>query len=43
MICKSNYEATLLVTTVIPKESDWMKSAKTSDFAFLSDLLILVT
>ena len=43
MICKSNYEATLLVTTMIPKESDWIKSAGTLDFAFLSNLLILAT
>ena len=41
MICKSNCVATLLVTTVIPKESDQIKSTRTLDFVFLSDLFIL--
>jgi len=40
-MCKSNYNATLLVTTVITIWSDWMKFTKTSDFTFLNDLLIL--
>ena len=43
VICKSNYAATLLVTTIIPKGSDQIKSARTLDFAFLSDLFMLAT
>ena len=43
MICKSDCAATLLVTTVIPKGSDQIKSARTLDFAFLSDLFMLAT
>ena len=43
MICKSDCVATLLVTTIIPKGSDQIKSARTLDFAFLSNLFILAT
>jgi len=42
MICRSDYRETLLVIAVIPKGSDQMKSTKTSDFTFLSALLMLV-
>ena len=43
MICKSNCKETLLVTTIIPKGSDQMKSMKISDFVFLRDLFMLAT
>ena len=43
MICKTDCVATLLVTTIIPKGSDQIKSARTLDFAFLSNLFILAT
>ena len=43
MICKSDWRDTLLVTIVIPKGLEWIKSTRTSDFAFLRDLLILET
>ena len=42
-MCKSDCNATLLVTTMITIWSDWMKSTKTSNFTFLNDLLMLVT
>ena len=40
--CKSDWRDTLLVTIVIPKGSEWMKSTRTLDFVFLRVLLILV-
>ena len=43
IIYRSNCRETLLVTTVMPKGSDWMKFTRTSDFAFLSVLLMLAT
>ena len=43
MICKSDWRDTLLVTIVIPKGLEWIKSTRISDFAFLRDLLILET
>ena len=43
IICRSDCRETLLVTAVMPKGSDQMKSTRTSDFAFLSALLMLVT
>ena len=43
MMCKSDCDATVLVTTVIPIWSDQIKSTKISDFAFLNDLLMLAT
>ena len=43
MSCKSDWRDTLLVTTIIPSGSKWIKSTRTSYFAFLSNLLILVT
>ena len=42
MICKSDCKETLLVTTIISKGLDQMKSMRTSDFAFLRDLFMLV-
>jgi len=41
MICKSYCKEILLVTTVIPKRSDQMKSMRTSDFVLLRDLFML--
>jgi len=42
MICRSDWRNTLLVITVIPKGSEWIKSTRTSDFVFLRALLMLV-
>jgi len=38
---KSDCNATLLIITIIPIWSDWMKSTKTSDFTFFNNLFIL--
>ena len=43
MISKSDWRDTLLVIIVIPKGLEQIKSIKTSDFAFLRDLLMLDT
>jgi len=43
MIYKSDCIATLLVTTIIPKGSDWIKSTRTLDFVFLSNLFMWAT
>jgi len=43
MISKSNWRDTLLVTIIIPKGLEQMKSTRTSDFVFLRDLLMLDT
>ena len=42
IIWRSDCRETLLVTTVMLRESEWMKSTKISDFAFFKDLLMLV-
>ena len=36
-------DATLLVTTIMPDCSDWIKSTNTSDFTFFKALLMLET
>ena len=43
MICRSDCRETLLVTAVMSKGSDQMKSTRTLDFTFLSALLMLAT
>ena len=43
MICKSDCVAILLVTTIIPKRSNQIKSTRTLDFTFLSNLFMLAT
>jgi len=43
MIYESDWRDTLLVTIIIPKGSEQIKSTRTSDFAFLRDLLMLET
>jgi len=42
MICRSDYKETLLVTAVMLKKSDQMKSTRTSNFAFIFHELYIV-